>query len=79
VAKPALKGIKFGLKAVAPLEGIVAAVAASEVPMAGAPKAAVAASVALKAPKGPRSLAWHSELFGKSRHPQNQRVPGGER
>ncbi len=55
------------------------AVAASVALMARAPKAAVAASVALKAPKGPRVLAWHSELFGKSRHPQNLRVPGGGR
>ncbi len=41
----------------------------------GASKASVTASVALKAPKGPRVPA-HSALFGKSRHLQNLRVPG---
>ncbi len=70
-----MRAIKTGPKAVAPLETARAAVAASEVLMAGASKAAVAASVAFRAPKGPRVLAWHSELFGKSIHPQNPRVP----
>ncbi len=44
-----------------------AATAASEVPMAGAPKAAVTASVALRALKA-RASAWRSALFGKARH-----------
>ncbi len=74
-----MKAIKTGPKAVAPLETARAAVAASEVPMAGASKVAVAASVAFRALKGPRVLAWHSELFGKRIHPHNPRVPGGGR
>ncbi len=71
-AVSALKAIKAGSKAVVLLQTAMAAVAASEEPMRGVQSSGVcivAASVALKAPKAPRAPAWHSALFGKSRHP----------